>query len=85
MIDLHSVSYTKHLELGMLDEIPMKDGVSDLKADATYHFVGIPEEPKPHHALKGAKWEAEAFSRLLHGTSLFPEFLHLSVPGYLRR
>ncbi len=84
-VDLHSVSYAKHLELGKHNKLPLKDGVSELRADATYSFVGIPEEPKPHHALNGAKWEAEAFSRLLYGKSLLPEFTHLPVPDYLRR
>ena len=55
VVDLHSVSYAKHLELGALNKIPFKNGVSELKADTTYSFVGIPEEPTPHHALNGAK------------------------------
>lgn len=83
VVDLHSVSYAKHLELGKIP--PVKCGVSELKADATYAFVGILEEPTPHHALNGAKWEAEAFSRLLFGVPLFSEYLSLPVPEYLRR
>lgn len=85
VVDLHSVSYAKHLELGKDKALPLKDGVSELKADTTYAFVGIPKEPTPHHALNGAKWEAEAFSRLLFGVPLFSEFLAMPVPEYLHR
>lgn len=84
VVDLHSVSYAKHLELEVI-ALPLKDGVSELKADATYAFVGIPEETKPHNALNGAKWEAEAFSRLLYGKSLLPEFQEYSIPAYLTK
>ncbi|MBI1968435.1 3'-5' exonuclease [Candidatus Woesearchaeota archaeon] len=80
-VDLHSISYAKHLELG---KIPLlQNGISELRADATYSFVGIPEEPTPHNALNGAKWEAEAFSRLLYGCGLFKEFQTFPVPDYL--
>ncbi|HLC98067.1 MAG TPA: 3'-5' exonuclease [Candidatus Nanoarchaeia archaeon] len=81
LVDLHSISYTKHLELNKIP--PLQNGVSELKADATYSFVGIPEEPTPHNALNGAKWEAEAFSRLLCGHWLFEEFQTFPVPDYL--
>ncbi|MDP3698072.1 MAG: 3'-5' exonuclease [Nanoarchaeota archaeon] len=83
VVDLHSVSYSAYLKNGFIP--PLKDGISELKADATYAFVGIPEEPTPHHALNGAKWEAEAFSRLLYGKSLLEEFKEHTVPGYLKK
>jgi len=43
-------------------------------------YVGIPAEPKPHNALRGAKWEAEVFMRLLYNKNLFPEFKEFEIP-----
>ena len=48
-----------------------------------FHYVGLPTEPKPHHALVGAKMEAEAFSRLLEGKELLEEFRRYELPDYL--
>ncbi len=58
-------------------------GFTDRKASRIYDFVGLPDEPHPHNALNGAKWEAEAFSRLLYGTRLLPEFSGYGIPRYL--
>ena len=48
-------------------------------------YVGLPPEPKPHHALTGAKVEAEALSRLLFGKILLKEFAHYEIPKYLKK
>ncbi len=82
-IDLHSLSYAHHLSRGI--KPPMEKGLTRLSADTTFAYVGIPPEPKPHHALNGAKYEAEAFSRFIYGKNLLPEFAHLPVPEYLKR
>lgn len=81
LVDLHTASYLHHLKRGLIP--PNKEKGSSLSADATYKYVGIPTEPKPHNALKGAKWEAEAFSRLIYGRNLLPEFVGYPVPGHL--
>ncbi len=52
----------------------MKDGKSLLDSDAVMTYVGIPTEPKPHIALNGALWEAEAISRLLYQKNLLSQF-----------
>jgi hypothetical protein len=61
----------------------MEKGLTRLSADTTLKYVGIPPEPKPHHALNGAKYEAEAFSRLIYGKNLLHEFAQFAVPEYL--
>jgi DNA polymerase-3 subunit epsilon len=70
-VDLHTVGYAEFVRRGL--PLPTKDGRSNLSLDAILALVGLDPEPKPHHALNGAKLEAEAFSRLLYGKPLFPE------------
>lgn len=71
-LDLHSMAYMDAIKRGI--EIPRKNDRSDLSLDAIMTYLGLPEEPKPHYALNGAKYEAEAFSRILFGKGLLPEF-----------
>jgi len=56
---------------------PMKNGRISINADWVFKYVGIPSEE--HHALKDAKMEAEAYSRLIHGKYLLEEYKHLPV------
>ncbi len=79
--DLHSLCYSHMLKKGIT--VPLKDGVSDLWSDRVHAYVGLPEEPKPHNALTGAKMEAEAFSRLIHNRPLLEEFSRYELPKYL--
>ena len=71
-VDLHSVAYAYAVQNNI--EIPLKNGTSDLSLDSILKLLGLPQEPKPHLALNGAKYEAEALSRLMNTKSLFPEF-----------
>ncbi len=80
-IDLHSECYTNHLKRELIP--PQKNGRTNLNLDKTLVYVGLPEEPKPHNALTGAKMEAEAFSRLIYGKELFKEFEIYSIPSPL--
>ncbi len=80
-VDLHSLCYARHLTLKK--QVVLKGSRSNLSLDAVLVFVGLPEEPKPHHGLVGAKMEAEAFSRLLFARGLFSEFASYAVPSYL--
>lgn len=50
-VDLHSIAFAV---MGQ-----------SLKADAIYRALGMPEEPKPHNALTGAKWEKSALKKLV--------------------
>ncbi len=83
IIDQHSVCYVSMIKTGY--KVPMKNGNSDLNSDLIMEYVGIPVEPKPHIAINGAIWEAEAMSRLLNGKNLLPEFKSYLVPDYLKK
>jgi len=76
-VDLHSVCYADFLIHGT--EPPLKNDHTDLDLDAIANYVGMPSEPKPHNALNGAKYEAEAFNRLLYGKNLLEEFAEYPV------
>lgn len=71
-VDLHSVAVAHMSARGI--NYPVAKGRSDMNSDYIMEYVGIPAEPRPHKALNGALWEAEAFSRLLYGEKLLPEF-----------
>lgn len=71
-VDLHSLAYAEYRRKGI--PVPPKNGHSDLSLDEIAKYVGLSEEPKPHNALTGAKFEAEAFSRIIYGKPLLPEF-----------
>lgn len=81
-IDLHTLCYANHLKRNLLP--PTKDKKTMISSDNIMEYVGIPAEPKPHIAINGAKWEAEAFSRLIYGKNLLKEFAQYPVPEYLK-
>ncbi len=81
-VDLHTVCYSHYMQRGV--QPPQRKGRTDIDVDTVHTYVGLPEEPKPHHGLRGAKMEAESFSRLLNGRNLLSEFAHYSLPDYLR-
>lgn len=81
-VDMHAVCYAAKLRSGQSPFL--QKGVSSLVSDRIMHFVGIPAEPKPHIAINGAKYEAEAFKRLIYGRCCFEEFAVYPVPEYLR-
>lgn len=78
IVDLHSVSYAHRLQRGL--SIPLKNKHTDISGDNTMKYVGIPPEPHPHIGLNGAKWEAEALSRLINNKNLLPEFKDYPIP-----
>lgn len=80
-IDLHTLTYAKMLELKKV--IPLTDGWSVMDTDFVHPFCGLPEEPRPHNALRGASWEAESMHRLIYGKGLLKEFANHPVPSYL--
>src|SRR5574341_853555 len=81
VVDLHAVCYSHHLSRGI--DPPLKDGKSALSNNEMLKYVGLPEEPEPHTALRGAKMEAEAFSRLIYRRSILEEFSKYEIPKYL--
>lgn len=80
-IDLHTLCYAHHLRRGLVP--PHKDGRTNMNTDSIFVYVGLPPEPKPHHALVGAVMETEAFSRLIYGKPLLADFQDNSLPAYL--
>jgi DNA polymerase III epsilon subunit-like protein len=77
-IDTHSLCYLHMLKAGVTP--PFKNGRTDLNSAKIQQYIGIPEEPKPHNALNGAKVAAEALSRLLYDKKLLPEFENNPIP-----
>lgn len=78
VLDLHSICYFHMVRRGI--EPPVEKGRTALNSNAITKYVGIPNEINPHNALNGAKWEAEAFSRLFYEKPLFPEFEKFEIP-----
>lgn len=77
-IDLHSVCAMHMIKRGL--PFPIEHNRSNLNSDSIMEYVGLPAEPKPHIAFNGAKWEAEAFSRLFYNKPLFEEFKEYKIP-----
>ena len=78
LIDLHSVSVFHMISRGI--EPPIRKRRSDVDSNMVMRYVGIPEEPRPHNALNGAIWEAEALNRLFYNEGLFETFDRYSIP-----
>ena len=79
--DLHTLSYCRHI---LKDKNLIKE-TTNFSLDETLKYVGLPEEPKPHNALMGAKLEAEAFSRIIYRESFLKEFEKYPLPEYLKK
>lgn len=83
IVELHSVAYVDHLRRGV--PMPLKaDGFTNLSLDNIAKYVGLPEEPRPHNGLTGAKYEAEIFARMLYGTNILPDFENDSIPDIFK-
>jgi DNA polymerase III alpha subunit (gram-positive type) len=76
-LDLHSVAYTIFVKNWV--GIPSWNWYSSLSLDAILSNLWLPKEPKPHLAINWAKFEAEAFSRLLFWKKIFKEFEKYNV------
>jgi len=81
-VDQHSIVYAHLLKRNI--KPPLKDGFSEVNSDFIMKYVGIPSEPKPHRAINGARYEAEALSRLICGRGMFEEFAGFVVPEHLK-
>jgi DNA polymerase III epsilon subunit-like protein len=77
-LDLHTICYVHMVQKGEI--VPIKNKKSDLNSDAVMKYVGIPSEPKPHIAINGAVWEAEALSRLIFNKNLLEQFAQYPIP-----
>ena len=66
--DLHTVAHMHYLT---------KKGFmypKTMSADYIQQKLGLPIEPTPHHALNGAVFETECFSRLMFNRNAFDDF-----------
>ncbi len=79
-IDTHTLAWMHMVKRGLTPPIDVEKHRSALNLDAVLNYCGIPEEPKPHNALTGAKSHAEVISRLLYGKKLLPEFEQFDLP-----
>jgi len=77
-VDLHSICLADMIKRGIPP--PIKNKKTDLDSDKIMVYVGIPAEPKPHIGINGARWEAEALSRLLYNRPFFDDFRQYSIP-----
>jgi len=87
-VDSHSLCYAHYISLGTkppvaIDNEGNSKHRSGITLDVALNYVGIPEEPKPHNALTGAKSAAEVIHRLTKREGLFLEFYEYPVPTYL--
>lgn len=80
IIDIHSLCWEHMIKAGKTPPIDLEKRHSRLNLDAVLNYCGIPEEPKPHNALTGAKCNAEVISRLLYDKKLLPEFSQFEIP-----
>ena len=78
IVDMHSVCFAHMIRRGITP--PTLNRKTALDSDRIMEYVGIPPEPKPHKALNGALWEAEAFSRLLSNKNLLTQFSSFPIP-----
>lgn len=78
IVDMHSICFAHMIRRGIVP--PTLNRKTALDSDRIMEYVGIPKEPKPHRALNGALWEAEAFSRLLFDKILFSQFSTFPIP-----
>ncbi len=81
VLDTHSLVYADLLSKNK--EIPIKNEKTAITSNYVFKYVGLPEEPKPHNALNGAKMEAEAISRLILKKGLLEDFKSYTLPNYL--
>lgn len=62
-VDLHSIMYARLMSNGL--EIPTDGRKNKLNLDVILKWIGLPEEPRPHKAINGARFEYQAFQRLI--------------------
>lgn len=80
IIDIHTLCFEHMLKRGVNPPIDSVKRHSALNLEAVAVYCGMPEEPKPHNALTGAKYSAEVISRLLYDKKLLPEFEQYAIP-----
>ena len=77
-VDAHAVCFADMLKKGLTPPVQRK--MSKVQLNYIAEYVGMPPEPDPHNALNGAKFAAEALSRLMLGKNLLDEFKIHPIP-----
>jgi DNA polymerase III epsilon subunit-like protein len=80
IIDIHTLAWEHMVKRGVTPPLNTEKRHSALNLTAVLNYCGIPEEPRPHNALMGAKCSAEVISRLLYDKKLLPEFEQYEIP-----
>jgi DNA polymerase III epsilon subunit-like protein len=80
-VDLHTIGYYLFAKKNIA--LINTDGLSTLSLNQILYYVGLPKEPTPHIAINGAKFEAEAYIRLVEKRSLLDEFASYPIPETL--
>ncbi|MDE2071732.1 MAG: hypothetical protein KGI70_03320 [Patescibacteria group bacterium] len=80
IVDIHTLAWEHMVKRGLTPPVNVEKRHSALNLQAACMYCGIPEEPKPHNALSGAKVSAEVVSRLLYDKKLLPEFEKYEIP-----
>ncbi|MBN2042536.1 MAG: 3'-5' exonuclease [Candidatus Aenigmarchaeota archaeon] len=76
VLDLHDIFCKK---MGM--DKAMYEGILLFSLNEIMISLGMPPEPDPHNALRGAKYTAEGISRVKNGKNLLKEFMNYPVTG----
>lgn len=80
-VDLHSLCYGHRLKIARAQGEKTPRNI--FSTDTCFSLLGLPAEPSPHHALIGAKMEAEGFSRLIFKKPLFEDYEVYALPDTL--
>ncbi len=79
-IDTHTLCWMHMVKRGLTPPVDPVHKHSALNLDTVLVYCGIPEEPRPHNALTGAKSHAEVISRLLNDKKLLQDFDQFEIP-----
>lgn len=93
-LDLQTLAQNKYFEFNR-EFLLNENGISGMKLEKVLNFCGIEDKRNYtigndlvkqgtfHNALEDCKLEAECFSRIMYGKSLFKEFFDCKIPGDL--
>ena len=81
--DLHSIAQTRYFQINK--KFLFDFDHSDLGLTNILQFVGMRDDRNAHNALEDCKLEAECFSRLVYGKSLFLEYQKFKIPDCLKK
>ncbi len=78
VLDVHSIAWLHMTRAGKVP--PLEKGHSSLSSSVIQQYCGMPEEPKPHNAMTGALWHAEAIARMAYNRSIVDDYKTFRIP-----